>query len=478
MYSVRLLRLALLVPLALVLLPAAAVKAAPKMPIGFYDDPSFRWANEKTIPSNLLAAEKAHSSIIHALADWRQIAPDKPKNPLDGDDPAYNLSDLDALVRTAPRYNQQVFITISGCPAWANGGQTNNHPPKNLNDFTQFAHMLAARYNGRRIGFGAVTRWAVWNEPNLALFLTPQFSPSGKIVSPAEYVKLYMAAYKGIKAGNPTAVVAAGETSNRGHNAPTHSVSDSVAPATFAHLVAVANPHLPFAAWSTHPYPSEYRLGPNQQVAYPNVGLTNISKLGDSLRQWFHRRVPIWISEWGEQTAPDCGARCGFGGGISHSQQARDARTALQLAQANPYVEMFVWFIFRDSTNQTWFSGLESKTGSIKPAYSTFAATAKTIDGQTLMVNPHASSFTVKVDTPFLAYHDFPGTPVGVTYRIFLGRAAAAIGQPRSVIAADQTVSFKVKFKPQKGFTYLMTVDVNDRHGQHAKRTIALVAST
>src|SRR5437870_1753089 len=113
MSSVRPLRLALLTLVALLVVPATAVHAAPKMPIGFYDDPSFRWAAEEAIPANLLAAEKAHSSIIHALADWRQIAPDRPKNPLNGDDPAYNLTDLDALVRTAPRYNQQVFITIS-----------------------------------------------------------------------------------------------------------------------------------------------------------------------------------------------------------------------------------------------------------------------------------------------------------------------------------------------------------------------------
>jgi hypothetical protein len=477
MFSVRLLRLALLSLLGLMLVPAAAVKAAPKMPIGFYDDPSFRWAKEKVIPQNLQSAKKAHSSLIHALADWRQIAPTRPKNPLDGDDPAYNLSDLDALVQTAPRYNQQVFITISGCPGWANGGQTNNHPPKNLNELTKFAHMLAARYNGRQIGFGAVTRWAVWNEPNLGLFLTPQFR-NGKIVSPKTYVKLYMAAYKGIKAGNPRALVAAGETSNRGRNFPSGILSDSVAPATFARGVALANPKLKFDAWSTHPYPSEYRLGPNQRVAYPNVGMTNISKLGDSLRQWFHRRVPIWITEWGEQTKPECSIRCAVGGGISHAQQARDARTALQLAQANPYVEMFVWFILRDSTNKTWFSGLLSKAGAKKPAYSAFAATAARIDGQTQIVNPHSRSFTVKVDVPFLAYHDFPGTLVGVTYKIYQGKAVAAIGQPRSIIAADQTVSFKVKFKPAKGATYLMTVDVNDRHGQHSKRTVALVSSS
>jgi hypothetical protein len=475
MLSLRLLRLAVLAFLGLLLLPAAAVQAAPKMPIGFYDDPSFRWASEKVIPANLLSAEKAHSSIIHALADWRQIAPQRPKNPLDGDDPAYNLSDLDALVQTAPRYNQQVFITISDTPGWANGGKTGNYPPKNLTYLTQFAHMLAARYNGKQIGFGAVTRWAVWNEPNLQQFLTPQFAAGGKIVSPAEYAKLYMAAYTGIKAGNPKAVVAAGEVSNRGANGHRAGLQDSTAPATFAHLVALANPHLPFAAWSVHPYPSEYRLGPNQQVAYPNIGLSNLSKLGASLQQWFHRRVPIWVTEWGEQTAPECTVRC-EGGGVSHSAQSSDAKAALKLAQDNPYVEMFIWFIFRDSTSQTWFSGLENRAGAKKPAYSAFAAAAASIDGQTQTVNPAARSFNVTVDVPFLTYHDFAGTPVGVTYRIFLGKAVAAIGQPRSTIAPDQTVTFKVKFKPAKHSTYLMTVDVNDRHGQHAKRTVALIA--
>ena len=80
--------------------------------------------------------------------------------------------------------------------------------------------MLAARYNGSRPGAGVVTLFSVWNEPNLGQYLTPQFQGE-KIVSPAEYVKLFMAAYTGIKAGDPNAVVAAGETSNRGRNMPT-----------------------------------------------------------------------------------------------------------------------------------------------------------------------------------------------------------------------------------------------------------------
>src|SRR5262245_33999309 len=209
----RFARVGLIALVVLLAVPAASVQAAERMPVGFFDDPTFRWA---TAPEpNLKSGKQAHASIVHVLADWSQIAETKPSSPLNGSDPAYDLSDVDALVRTAPKYGMQVMITISGTPRWANGDKTPNNPPTNLNNLTQFAQMLATRYNGLRPGFGSVSRWAVWNEPNLELFLTPQFEGS-KIVSPSIYAKLFRAAYKGIRAGNPLAQVAAGETSNRG----------------------------------------------------------------------------------------------------------------------------------------------------------------------------------------------------------------------------------------------------------------------
>jgi hypothetical protein len=460
-------RLALLALIAFLAVPAATVNAAPRMPVGFFDDPSFRWS--PAAYQNMRQAFNAHASIIHVLADWSQIAPEKPKNPLNGSDPAYNLTDLDFLVRTAPRWDQEVLMTISGTPRWANGGQTPNHPPKNLADLTAFAHMLAARYNGHRAGFGAVTRWSVWNEPNLYLFLAPQFNSSGKIVSAKTYVKLWMAAYTGIKAGNASAEVAAGDTSNRGHNHPTGGVTDSVAPATFAKLVSRASPNMPFVAWAEHPYPSIPNPSANQKATYPEVRLTNINKFGASLEQWFHRRVPIWVTEWGEQTAPEYPH-----GGVSYAQQARDVTTALQLAQASPYVEMFIWFIFRDSNNETWFSGLQKKTGVKKPAYSAFVAAAKNVVGQTVPVAPNRA-FTVKLHAPLFTEFDAPGSKVHVTYFVYKGRGLAAYGQKNALTHANQIVTFKVDFKPAKGVTYTMKVDVGDRHGYHEKRTVALV---
>jgi hypothetical protein len=445
---------------------ANAASAAPRMPIGFFDDYSFRWSPDVT--KNLLAAQKAGASVIHVTADWSQIAATKPGVPRNGNDPAYVIADLDALVETAPRYGIQLMINISGAPKWANGGKPPNHPPKNLGDLEAFAHMLARRYNG----FGAhgyVGRWSVWNEPNLELFLTPQFSGS-KIVSPATYVKLYRAAYDGIKSGNPRALVAIGETSNRGRNKPApNDVSDTVAPATFAHLVSQIAPDLPFDAYATHPYPTKPHLGPAQKVSYPNVTLTKINRFGVSLKQWFGRRVPIWITEYGLQTKPE------YAEGVTKAQQATYAKQALEMAAASPYVEMFVWFTIRDSP-ATWQSGLFKNNGVKKPAYAAFASVAKTIVGQTQQVEAGKKP-TVKVYVPFMTYHDVIGSKLGAMIRVYDGKKLILVQPSGGRLRIDQSVSLLVNFKPVSGKEYRMIADVSDIHGQHDKRTIILQAT-
>jgi hypothetical protein len=449
-------------------LPAATARAAVRMPLGFYDDPSFRWSS--VAPQNLASAQKAGATIVHTLADWSQIAPTKPAQPLNGNSPAYHLADLDQLVANAAAHGMQVLVTISGTPRWANGGRAANYPPKNMTTLTQFAHILAARYNGTHAGFGTVTRWSIWNEPNLGRFLAPQFKGK-KIVSPAAYAKLYLAGYKGIKAGNRFAQVAAGETSNRGSNRPTGSVgSDTVAPATFARLVAEAAPHLPFAAWATHPYPSVYSLGPGQRVAYPNVAFSTMSKFGASLKQWFHRNVPIWVTEYGEQTKPE-----DKNGGVSYAKQAADLKQALQLAKANPYVQMFIWFIFRDSTTTTWASGVEKRSSAKKPGYAAFAAQAKTIAGQTQQLTK-SRALSVKVAVPLLSSLDPPGTAIRVTYSLNIGSKRVKRGTTTARLAADQTLTLKLTRPPTTKTNYTLSVTATNKTGQTARSTIALLS--
>ena len=200
--------------------------------------------------------------------------------------------------------------------------------------------MLATRYNGRN-GHGKVSLCSVWNEPNIELFLTPQFSGT-KIVGPANYAKLYKAAYAGIKAGNRSAQVAIGETSARGRDKPLAGVSDSVAPGTFARLLS-QQPGLKFDAWAHAPVPdvaepaaaAEGALPERHAVDVPAVRARPDEVVPPRGADLDHRVRP-------HQTKPGTA-------GVSYEQQATWTKQALQIVQRGPDVQMFIWFTFRDS---------------------------------------------------------------------------------------------------------------------------------
>jgi hypothetical protein len=458
-------RVALLALIALLVAPVATVNAAQKMPIGFFDDPSFRWS--PTRADNLRQASVAGASVIHTTASWVGIAPTKPANAANGDDPAYKLADLDELVFQSGLYGLRVMIDINGTPKWANGGKAPNVMPKRLADLTAFTKMLATRYNGRH-GHGVVALWSVWNEPNLQLFLTPQYSGK-KIVGPANYAKLFKAAYAGIKSGNPLSKVAIGETSARGRDKPLAGVSASVAPGTFAKYLAKV-PGLKFDAWAHHPYPTSANLPPTQKVRYPNVTLSTLPTFEKDLKTFFHRSVPVWITEYGHETKPPDPH------GVSYATQAKYAVQALNIAKNDPNVQMFIWFVFHDTAGNPWQSGLYGANGIQKPAYDPFGALARLIDG---------TMFTVKAGTtprvtmymPYLAYYSQPGTQIGLTYVVREGAATVAVGQPVATLAGDASITFAPAFKPAKGKTYTVSATANEPNGHSETRTALIKAS-
>jgi hypothetical protein len=228
-------------------------------------------------------------------------------------------------------------------------------------------------------------------------------------------------------------------------------------------------PRLPFAAWADHPYSPVFGLGPGQKVRFPNVSFSTINRFGASLRRWFHRRVPIWITEYGEETVPD------FKTGVTLAQQAADAREALQLAQKNPYVRMFVWFVFRDSNSTTWFSGLERPSGRKKPAYSAFQSAAASAVGQTELIKPFRH-FTVSMPVPWIAYHVRAGSPLTVWYTISRNGKVVARGRQSSTLLPDQNVMFTVAFGSGRRRRYTLAATVRDRRGQFEQHLVVLVS--
>jgi hypothetical protein len=461
-------RIALVVCLAALVLPAAA-GAAIRMPVGFQDDATFRWNGNSE--AELDKAATAGASIIRATADWRAIAPTRPANARNPFDKAYNLSDLDDLIRLAQARGIEVYLTIWGTPKWENP-KGPNYAPRHLADLTNFAHALAQRYSGRYPGYPYVGYYSVWNEPNLGIFLEPQFAANGTIIGPRVYASIYKAAYAGIKGGNPTAQVAIGETSNQGRDHPLKGVADSIAPGTFARLLSLQK-GLRFDAYAEHPYATVPSLPPTQKVRFPNVTLTQLKTFETNLNKWFHRTVPVWVTEYGYQTKPQRAY------GVTYAKQAAYMSYVMRQLRADPQVHMFIWFIFRDTPSvagaqPTWQSGLFTTSGVEKPAYRTFSALAQVIDGQTLTVRAGIPP-TIDLAVPRLAYASAAGEEVGITYFVSDGGKVVGTGYPATTLRADGTVRFTAQFTPEAGHTYQIQMDAQDAHGDHAVHTYALV---
>ena len=450
---------------------ASAPHAARPMLVGFQDDPGFRWSSHRQ--ATLESAARAHATIIRATANWWQIAPVRPANAADPFDPAYRFVDLDDLIRSAAMHGITVMLTIWGTPAWANGGKPPNVAPSELADLHAFALAIADRYSGRHPGFPFVGYYTVWNEPNSTRFLAPAFDDAGNPVSPYVYAHICRVAYAALKEANPLATVAIGQTASRGSR-DGHAGASSIAPGTFARLLAGVTPAVPFDAWAHHPY-SDLGYGPLQRYLFPNVNLRTLHTFEQKLDLWFHRSdIPIWITEYGFETRP------WRAGGVTVEQQAAYVKQSLAIAAADPRVQMFIWFVLRDDPSmQTWDSGLIADTGARKPAFDAFAEAAAPLDARDPVVEVRADTAWPLLRIPVweLAIRDGMGARIGSVISVYSRGRRVGLSTPEARITVDGYAIFPLpirRVRPGALYRVYMS-DINDINGNRISRTALVV---
>jgi hypothetical protein len=456
--------------LAAMIFPLLA-SAEPRMLIGFQDDPSLRWRDDRLVAFDL--AETANAGIVRTTVYWSRIAEKRPASATNPFDPTYRFDDLDEFVRNAGLHGMEVMLTIWGTPSWANGGKGQNYAPTNAIDIQNFARAVASRYSGRFTGFPFVRYYTVWNESNLGQFLSPQYDSKGTPIGARVYAKLYRAAYTGIKAGNARALVGIGETSARGRDRflGKQGTQETESPGNFAKLLAKVKPLLRFDAWSHHPYPTSPNQRPTQNVRWPNVTLTQLPRFEDQLKNLFNRaEVPIWVTEYGYETKP------GEPLGVTRTQQAAYARQVLNIAANNPDVKMFIWFILRDDPTSAWQSGLVDRDGTKKPSFNTFASLAFRYDGRNPQIRIRAGVTNPLVRFAALELWSRSGTGarVGMTIAIYDGRRVIKTAQPVATIGVDGWVSFRLPLKTVANHIYNVTIEAGDVHGNQVNRSILI----
>ena len=444
--------------------------AADRMWMGFTDDPVLRYDPGRQTDFDLV--RQSDATIVRTIVVWSSVAATKPANATDPFDPAYRFDDLDEYVRNAQSRGLDVLMTIWGTPAWANGGKAPQYAPIDAGDLQAFAQALASRYSGRYPGYPFVRFFGIWNESNLATFLRPQYTSTGKPASPAIYARLAAAGYAGLKAGNPLAQVAIGETSSNGRQRHVPGLTDTLAPGLFAQLVAQADPNLRFDAWAQHPYPFPVNQAPTQVAHWPNVPLLGLGKLESALDAGFKRKgIPIWITEYGNETKP------GEPKGVTEAQQARYLPQAIAIARRDPRVRMFIWFVFRDSAGSTWQSGLYRTDSTPKPAQAAWPVAARPLDMRNGKVTARGGTVgpIVTVYVRDFCANNPVGAAVGTTTRVFRAGTLVGVTQAQLPLGIDCTVHVQLPVTVARGTTYLATVDLNVGGGNTATRAITVV---
>jgi hypothetical protein len=181
----------------------------------------------------------------------------------------------------------------------------------------------------------------------------------------------------------------------------------------------------------------------------------------------------VWITEYGNETRP------GEPKGVTEAQQASYLPAAVAIARRDPRVEMFIWFVLRDSNGSTWQSGLYRFDGSPKPAAARWADAAGRLDMRNETVGIPAGPLRPVVPAYVRDFsHNNPiGAAVGSTTRVYSGGKLLRVAQARLSLARDCTVPVQVPVSVAKHKTYVVTVDLNATAGNTARRVITIIGT-
>jgi hypothetical protein len=146
---------------------------------------------------------------LRATLIWARAVAPSDNSPVAPGSVRWDWTAYDDLVETARRHGIEVEFTLVGpAPAWAAGDGKRGFVRPDPARYGEFAAAAAEHFRGR------VSRYSIWNEPNLEYWLKPQRE------APAIYRSLYEAGYRAVKRADPAAQVLIGETAGPAQAGP------------------------------------------------------------------------------------------------------------------------------------------------------------------------------------------------------------------------------------------------------------------
>ena len=277
----------------------------------------------------------------------------------------YMWGEVDRIVEAANRHGLEVMIGVFASPWWMRrvqptaGSQIDvrqgsagtaeewwaqfsgfhNGPPLNFGDFENFLAIFASRYGDR------VHSYELWNEPNL----------SGNwdgTINPGEFVELLGAGYRGVKRGNPNAIVISGGLSPTGVNIEGVAMDDvAYLEAMYQYRGGIVRNYYDVLGLHSYGYnnapgdtPDHYTTSGTSYKHHWSFYFRRFENHWDVLQKYGDTGKGIWLTEMG-WTTKSLHPEFPFGAEISDEDQGRYLAESYQLAkQRFPYVGGLVVF--------------------------------------------------------------------------------------------------------------------------------------
>jgi len=380
---------AALLAFALLVPTAGAARSAQFQPlqIGLQDDQVFVAQNLLTPQIGYNLANQLGASRLRINLGWAGVVGDSANDAQVPHPVPYDWSNVDRAIDQAAANGMHVQLTLLGpVPAWASArhGKPSNFKP-NPRLFAQFARAAATHFKGR------VDRYSIWNEPNYSSWLNPH------VTAPQQYRQLYIGAYKGIKAVDPTAQVLLGETSPIGRTGVASS------PLTFLRQITCSKPDYTAArnceplrldGYAHHPYTllSGTAYGPyfpgltqddvtTGSLVRLDTALDKLQKRGALINTGggttpVNSRINTYLTEYGFYARGKTSTTT-----LPENQRAAYLRKGFQLAIKDPRVKLVVQYLLApQSPLYSFDTSLVDKQGQPDDAFNTLAAWVQQVE--------------------------------------------------------------------------------------------------
>jgi hypothetical protein len=291
---------------------------------------------------------------------WYEVAPTRPQDPANPNDPAYQWpASIAQAISQAKRYHMQVLLQIIGTPSWANHGKTWNWAPANPSDYGAFAAAAARHYP-------SVHLWMIWGEPTRG----PNFEPitrvepgtklKGKeLVAPHLYARMLNSAYGALKGISRKNMVIGGCTFTTGYVDTEQWIQNLRLP---------NGKPPPMDMYDHNPFSYEAPNFHDPPTSYGVVQFSDLPELAGWIDRYLHKGIPIFLSEFTIPTKADLQ----FNFYVDPNVAAQWVTDALRLARHWHRIYALGWINVYDDPPET-YGGLITTSGVKKPDFSAFA---------------------------------------------------------------------------------------------------------